>query len=604
MKRSVMAVLAGLCLAGFTAAASGQVVISQVYGGGGNAGSTYTHDFVELYNKGAAPVDLTGWSIQYASAGGFTWTVNSLSGIIQPGGYFLIQEGQGAGGTTPLPTPDLIATPAIAMSSTGAKVALVNTTTAFTTACPLPDASIIDFVGYSASATCFEGTAPTVAPGGNANSMQRVSNGCQDTNNNFSDFQALAAAPRNSATTTFTCPNDCNNNGIADNIDIANNPALDCNTNTIIDSCEIAANPALDCNGNSTLDSCDAVANPALDCNANAQLDSCEIAANAALDCNLNSTLDSCDVIANPALDCNGNGVIDCTDYRLGTLTDSNANGTADDCEGASVVTCAVNATVNPTGTRAAPGGTGNFNIEGSLLGTFASYGGLRWNVTDITAEFDTAFGAGAWEVSRAYLHMHQDNAAFTVNGSVEIVHTNNDTIDFSAGNLTTQYGNYATDYTDTAQILSYAFNQGTINSDGDGTIETHLLYDADAANNPGAAAVGAELNSASGAVTLLVHEIDPFVAATYAGRTNGNQKGPFRGPTLVVFARATSTCGSADFDGDGDTGTDADIEAFFACLGGNCCGTCGTADFDGDGDTGTDADIEAFFRVLGGGNC
>jgi hypothetical protein len=62
--------------------------------------------------------------------------------------------------------------------------------------------------------------------------------------------------------------------------------------------------------------------------------------------------------------------------------------------------------------------------------------------------------------------------------------------------------------------------------------------------------------------------------------------------------------CGSADFDGDGDSGTDADIEAFFACLGGNCCGTCGSADFDNDGDSGTDADIEAFFRVLGGGDC
>jgi hypothetical protein len=30
----------------------------------------------------------------------------------------------------------------------------------------------------------------------------------------------------------------------------------------------------------------------------------------------------------------------------------------------------------------------------------------------------------------------------------------------------------------------------------------------------------------------------------------------------------------------------------------------CGTADFNGDGDLGTDADIEAFFRVLAGGNC
>jgi hypothetical protein len=64
--------------------------------------------------------------------------------------------------------------------------------------------------------------------------------------------------------------------------------------------------------------------------------------------------------------------------------------------------------------------------------------------------------------------------------------------------------------------------------------------------------------------------------------------------------------CGSADFNGDGDVGTDADIEAFFACLAGSCCATCDPhgADFNGDGDVGTDADIEAFFRVLAGGTC
>jgi hypothetical protein len=60
----------------------------------------------------------------------------------------------------------------------------------------------------------------------------------------------------------------------------------------------------------------------------------------------------------------------------------------------------------------------------------------------------------------------------------------------------------------------------------------------------------------------------------------------------------------SADFNNDGDTGTDADIEAYFACLAGNCCDTCGSADFNGDGDVGTDADIESFFRVLAGGSC
>jgi hypothetical protein len=60
----------------------------------------------------------------------------------------------------------------------------------------------------------------------------------------------------------------------------------------------------------------------------------------------------------------------------------------------------------------------------------------------------------------------------------------------------------------------------------------------------------------------------------------------------------------SPDFDGDGDSGTDADIEAFFACLAGACCELCGTADYNNDGDSGTDADIEAFFRVLVGLPC
>jgi probable HAF family extracellular repeat protein len=60
----------------------------------------------------------------------------------------------------------------------------------------------------------------------------------------------------------------------------------------------------------------------------------------------------------------------------------------------------------------------------------------------------------------------------------------------------------------------------------------------------------------------------------------------------------------SADFDHDGAVGTDADIEAFFACLGGSCCALCGTADFNGDGAAGTDADIESFFRALSGAAC
>ncbi len=87
---------------------------------------------------------------------------------------------------------------------------------------------------------------------------------------------------------------------------------------------------------------------------------------------------------------------------------------------------------------------------------------------------------------------------------------------------------------------------------------------------------------------------------------TTGNNGFNYAGTVLVSNSDCAPACGTADFDGDGDTGTDADIEAFFACLAGNCCATCypGGSDFNADGDAGTDADIESFFRVLSGGPC
>jgi len=69
-------------------------------------------------------------------------------------------------------------------------------------------------------------------------------------------------------------------------------------------------------------------------------------------------------------------------------------------------------------------------------------------------------------------------------------------------------------------------------------------------------------------------------------------------------LVRLRPGCGTADYNHDGDTGTDLDIEDFFACLAGNCCDTCYTCDFNGDGQSGQDTDIEAFFRVLGGNGC
>ena len=81
------------------------------------------------------------------------------------------------------------------------------------------------------------------------------------------------------------------------------------------------------------------------------------------------------------------------------------------------------------------------------------------------------------------------------------------------------------------------------------------------------------------------------------------NHTGPPTGVNFTLTGTRAPFC-SPDFNNDGDERTDADIEAFFACLAGSCCATCDVADFDGDASTGTDADIEAFFRVLAGQPC
>ncbi len=176
--------------------------ISQAYGGGGNAGSTYTNDFIELYNSGSSAVNLAGWSVQYTSATGSSWQVTPLTGTIPANGYYLIQEAAGAGGTTPLPTPDVIGT--IAMSGTAFKVALVNTTTALSGTCPT---GVIDFVGAgtAGSVNCFEGAAAAPAPS-NINAVIRRENGCKDDDYNLADFQALPPTPRNTSSPAYVCP--------------------------------------------------------------------------------------------------------------------------------------------------------------------------------------------------------------------------------------------------------------------------------------------------------------------------------------------------------------------------------------------------------------
>ncbi len=184
------------------------IVISQVYGGGGNSGATFTHDFIELYNRGASPININGWSVQYASAAGTSWQVTPLTDVtIQPGQYYLIQQAQGVGGAVGLPVPD--ATGTIAMSATAGKVALVNNATALSgSGCPF-GSSVVDFAGYGTTAICFEGSGPTAALT-NTTAAIRGANSCAETDNNDVDFSTGSPTPRNTASPVIPCGGSAN----------------------------------------------------------------------------------------------------------------------------------------------------------------------------------------------------------------------------------------------------------------------------------------------------------------------------------------------------------------------------------------------------------
>jgi len=196
-------------------AISADIVISQVYGGGGNSGATYTHDFIELFNRGTSSVSLAGWSVQYASAtgtgnlGSSSTQLTELPNIsLAPGQYLLIQEAQGSGGTTPLSAPDVTDASPIAMSATGGKVALVMQATTLgcngsSTPCSAAQLALIkDLVGWD-GANFYE-TAPAPATT-NSTVALRLGYGCTETDNNASDFASGIPTPRNTSSPLNPC---------------------------------------------------------------------------------------------------------------------------------------------------------------------------------------------------------------------------------------------------------------------------------------------------------------------------------------------------------------------------------------------------------------
>lgn len=188
------------------------LVISQVYGGGGNSGATLRNDFVELHNPTGAPISLSGLSLQYTSATGTSWGSNLLvldaTKSVPAGGYFLVMLASGGAAGTVFSGDQ---TGTIQMSGTAGKVLLASVTTGLSGTCPT--ANVLDLIGYGTTADCFEGTrAP--APS-NTSAIVRGVSGCRDANQSGSDFSATASGsitPRSLASGGVLC--SCSANGL------------------------------------------------------------------------------------------------------------------------------------------------------------------------------------------------------------------------------------------------------------------------------------------------------------------------------------------------------------------------------------------------------
>ena len=191
--------------------AASEVVFSQVYARGGNPGSTYKNNFIELFNRSNAAVDISGWPFHIATdTGSFNTSISFTSSrglSIPPGGYLLIEfETTGSSGG-PLPFFDLFVPQfgqfSVNLSPSG-KIALTRPGTSFFGTCPISNSGLVDFIGYGSSANCFEGTGPT-ATLSETTAAIRNAGGCTDTNNNASDFVVTTPTPRNSSSPRHPC---------------------------------------------------------------------------------------------------------------------------------------------------------------------------------------------------------------------------------------------------------------------------------------------------------------------------------------------------------------------------------------------------------------
>jgi hypothetical protein len=200
----LVALAAVLLLAPLARGASADLVISQVFAGGGNAGATYANDYVEIFNRGSSTIDLAGWTVQYATATGTTWSPTPLAGTLAAGRRYLVQFASGGSVGLALPVAD--ATDTTNLSASGGKVALVHATAALTCGATPGSCSTVssvrDLIGYG-SATDYESAAAPALT--NTTAATRAGGSCTDSDGNGSDFTPETPAPRNSSAAATAC---------------------------------------------------------------------------------------------------------------------------------------------------------------------------------------------------------------------------------------------------------------------------------------------------------------------------------------------------------------------------------------------------------------
>ena len=195
------------------------VIITQVYGGGGNSGATYKSDFIELFNTTNSDVDVSGWCLYYLGATSSTTNIKyefPINSIIKAKKYFALKGADGTG-TQPAWSLSFDATSTLALGGTAGKLILLRSNAAFTLSTSPTIEEIVnnvdfaDYVPYGTTSVPIWGSAMTSNTASTTAAKRKfVSGKYQYTKNIGNDFEVAVAEPHNSLMTVVKSINNDN----------------------------------------------------------------------------------------------------------------------------------------------------------------------------------------------------------------------------------------------------------------------------------------------------------------------------------------------------------------------------------------------------------